>query len=207
MGLYRDFISQTRKPEGFLGKMMVSGMNGGHARLADWGMSHLEGIAASNIAELGCGGGRNAGELLKKYPRAKLMALDYSRVSVEKAREVNRDMIAAGRCSVVQGSVADLPFEAESFDLATAFETVYFWPGLEKCFEQVAKVLKPGGLFMICNESDGTDAASLKFEKIIDGMKNHTVDQIEEALRAVGFSEVKSDHHPSKPWITVLAKK
>ena len=68
MGLYRDFISQTRKPEGFLGKMMVSGMNGGHAKLADWGMSHLEGISASNIAELGCGGGRNAGELLKKYP-------------------------------------------------------------------------------------------------------------------------------------------
>ena len=27
--------------------MMVSGMNGGHAKLADWGMSHLEGIAAS----------------------------------------------------------------------------------------------------------------------------------------------------------------
>ena len=207
MGLYRDFISQTRKPEGFLGKMMVSGMNGGHAKLADWGMSHLEGIAASNIAELGCGGGRNAGELLKKYPRAKLTALDYSRVSVEKAQEVNRDMIAAGRCSVVQGSVADLPFEAESFDLATAFETVYFWPGLEKCFAQVAKVLKPGGCFMICNESDGTDAASLKFEKIIDGMKNHTVEEIEQALRAAGFSEVSCDHHPAKPWITVIARK
>ncbi len=86
MGLYKDFISQTRKPEGFLGKMMVSGMNSGHARLADWGMSHLEGIAAACIAELGCGGGRNAGELLKKYPRAKLTALDYSQVSVERPR-------------------------------------------------------------------------------------------------------------------------
>jgi hypothetical protein len=72
---------------------------------------------------------------------------------------------------------------------------------------QVAKVLKPGGYIMICNESDGTDATGLKFEKIIDGMKNHTVEEIEAALRAAVFSEVRSDHHPSKPWITVLARK
>ena len=64
MGLFRDFIAQTRKPEGFLGKMMVSGMNGGHAKLADWGMSHLEGIAASNIAELGADGQVLSGTIL-----------------------------------------------------------------------------------------------------------------------------------------------
>ena len=40
MGLFTKFVSMTRKPEGFLGKMLVSGMNGGHAKLADWGMSH-----------------------------------------------------------------------------------------------------------------------------------------------------------------------
>ena len=95
----------------------------------------------------------------------------------------------------------------ESFDLATAFETVYFWPGLEKCFGQAAKVLKPGGTFLICNESDGTDPTSAKFEKIIDGMKNYTPQEIEAALKAAGFSEVEIDHHPTKPWIAVLAKK
>ena len=39
---------------------------------------------------------------------------------------------------------------------------------------------------MICNESDGTDAASLKFEKIIDGMKTYTVEEIEAALKEAG---------------------
>ena len=95
----------------------------------------------------------------------------------------------------------------EKYDLATAFETIYFWPGLEKCFTEVAKVLKPGGVFMIVNESDGTDKTSLKFEKIIEGMKCHTVEEIEGALKKAGFSKVKSDHHESKPWITVIAKK
>ena len=207
MGLFKNYVNQTRKPEGFLGKMMLGGMNAGHAKLADWGFTHLPAIHPDSAVDLGCGGGRNAGELLKMFPKAHVTAVDYSELSVEKAKDYNKAMISAGRCKVLQGDVSDLPLPAESFDLATAFETVYFWPGLKKSFAQVAKVLRPDGFFLICNESDGTDPTSLKFEKIIDGMKNHTAEEIEAALRAAGFSEVTSDHHPSKPWITVLARK
>jgi len=85
-------------------------------------------------------------------------------------KKTNRQAIRAGRCSVVQGNVAALPFETDRFDLATAFETVYFWPDLEKCFAEVHRVLKPGGSFLICNESDGTDEVTLRYAKIIDGM-------------------------------------
>ena len=108
---------------------------------------------------------------------------------------------------VQQGDVSNLNLPAESFDLATAFETIYFWPSLEKCFAQVYKILKPGGIFMAVNESDGTDDASLKFEKIIDGMRCYTVEQISSAMKAAGFSEVTSDHFKGKPWITVIARK
>ena len=207
MGLFKNYVSQTRKPEGKLGKMMLNGMNSGHAKMADWGLSHLKTIAPENIVDLGCGGGRNAGELLKKYSEATGTAVDYSELSVQKASEYNRDFIAAGRLEVMQGDVSALNMPDNTYDLATAFETVYFWPGLEKCFSEVARILKDGGYFMIVNESDGTDAASLKFEKIIDGMKCYTAEQITDALKAAGFSKVKTDHHKSKPWITVIAKK
>ncbi len=207
MGLFRNFVSQTRKPEGLLGKLMVSGMNSGHAKLADWGFTHLPAVMPEKAVDLGCGGGRNVGELLKKYPEAHVTGVDYSELSVEKAKNCNRESIAAGRCSIQQGDVSAMKFAGDTFDLATAFETVYFWPGLENCFTQVAQVLKPGGYFLICNESDGMDETARKYEKIIDGMKLYTSDEIEAALRAAGFSEVKSDHHPSSPWITVLARK
>lgn len=207
MGLFQKFVSQTRKPDGLLGKMMLNSMNSGHAKMANWGFSHLPNLSPENAVDLGCGAGRNVGELLKRYPGALVTGIDYSDLSVEKSKDYNEAMIAAGRCKVIQGDVSDLKLPGDSFDLATAFETVYFWPGLEKCFAQVAKVLKPGGYFMICNESDGTDATGLKFERIIDGMKNYTAEEIEAALKAAGFSEVTSDHHPFKPWITVLARK
>lgn len=207
MGLLKKFFNQTRKPEGFLGRMMIRGMNSGHAQMAEWGLSHLPASDFAEILEIGCGGGKNADELLKKYPASKVTAIDFSSVAVEKATEYNRESIANGRCVVQHGDVSSLDFPQESFDLATAFETIYFWPGLEKCFGEVFSVLKKDGLFMIVNESDGTDAMSRKFEKIVDGMRCYTVEEIEAALRKAGFSEIKADHHPSKPWITVLAKK
>lgn len=45
-------------------------------------------------------------------------------------------MIAEGKgsCRIQQVDVSALNFSDESFDLVTAFETVYLWPGLEKWF-------------------------------------------------------------------------
>lgn len=207
LGLFKNFINQTRKPEGFLGKMMVNGMNGGHAKMADWGMLHLPKIKPSKVVDLGCGGGRNAGELLRKYPSSKVTAIDYSEVSVMKATKFNKAMIDEGKMEVKQGDVSCLKIPKECFDLATAFETIYFWPGLEKCFSEVYKILSPNGMFLIVNESDGTDEASLKYEQMIEGMKCYTIDEIKGALEKAGFTDIKTDHHESKPWIAVIAHK
>ena len=207
MGLFKDYVSQTRKPQGKLGMMMLNGMNSGHAKMADWAISHLQTAVPERLVDLGCGGGRNVGALLKKYPSAKGTAVDYSELSVEKAKAFNADEISKGRLEVKQGDVSSLDLPDGTYDLATAFETVYFWPGLEECFKEVARILKDGGLFLISNESDGEDSASLKFEKIIEGMKCYTPEQISDALKKAGFSEASIAHHPNKPWITVISRK
>ena len=137
MGILKTIFNNTGKPQGLLGKMMVNSMNSGHAGVADWGMSFLDVPAPAFIADLGCGGGRNAAKLMEKYPAAKLTALDHSEISVEKTRQVNQAAIHSGRCIVLQGDVSHMPFEDEAYDLITAFETVYFWPGPEKSFQEV----------------------------------------------------------------------
>ena len=144
MGILRAFFNNTRKPEGLLGRCMVGSMNRAHAALADWGLSYLPETGPTEIAELGCGGGRNIRALLRKYPAATVAALDYSEVSVEKARSVNRKGLQAGRCRIIQGEVSCLPFEDGAFDLVTAFETVYFWPGPTESFREEYRTLRPG---------------------------------------------------------------
>ena len=43
MRLLSKIFGNTRKPEGFFGKMMVAGMNGGsHAAMATWGLDKID---------------------------------------------------------------------------------------------------------------------------------------------------------------------
>lgn len=55
-----------------------------------------------------------------------------------------------------------------SFGLVTAFETIYFWPGLADCFREVYRVTKPGGTFFICNESNGEKLEDEKWTDMIE---------------------------------------
>ena len=207
-GLLCKVFGNARKPEGTLGRMMARSMNGSsHARMADWGLGFLADVPADSVCDFGCGGGRNVGELLKKYPRASVKGMDYSPVSVETSRAFNREAISAGRCEIRQGDVSAIDLPRDSLDLATAFETVYFWPGLERCFAGVCRTLRSGGCFLIVNEADGESGRTDKWEKIVGGMKTYDRQALQAALAAAGFSEIKSWHHEKKPWIAVLAKK
>ena len=145
-----SFFENTRKPVGLGGKIMVAMMNFGHSAMAEWGLRFLQPALDAMVLDCGCGGGANIKTLLKRCPKGKVQGIDYSAVSVEKARKVNASAIAAGRCAVRQASVAELPFEAEQFDVVTAFETVYFWPELAQNFREVYRVLKPGGTICGC---------------------------------------------------------
>ena len=61
MGILKQFFNNTRKPNGWMGKLMVNGMNQGHAAVSDWGLSYFPDIpvaAHSMVADFGCGGGR-----------------------------------------------------------------------------------------------------------------------------------------------------
>lgn len=203
----RKFFNQASQPEGFLGAMMIRGMNRGHAPLADWGIKQLGDTEPSAILDIGCGGGLHLHKLLKRHPHAEGTGIDISPLSVKKAMKTNRQWIESGRCSIRLANVTDIPFSEKKFDLITAFETIYFWPGLEACFAQVAKVLREGGTFLIVNETNGEDPIGRKFEKLIDRMTVYTGGEIETALRGAGFSDIKISQHAAFPWIAVCARK
>ena len=96
---------------GLGGKLMTQIMNSGHhAKLAEWGFSLLTVPADANIFDAKLRR-PNLGRWLERCPEGHVTGLDYSAVSVETAQKYNRQAIAEGRCAVVQGNVAELPFE------------------------------------------------------------------------------------------------
>ena len=134
-----------------------------------------------------------------------MKGIDYSPVSVKKARKLNRIAIQEGRCAVLQGSVADMAFEDSCFDAATAFETVYFWPDLPRCFREVWRTLKPGGTILICNESNGDTDKDERGTQIIGGMTIYKDIELKACLEQAGFHEVQI--RKKKRWLCVTARK
>ena len=110
-----SFFENTRKPVGFGGKIMVAMMNLGHSPVARWGLRFLELAPDARVLDCGCGGGANIKRLLKKCPQGIVRGVDYSAVSVEKARNLNRTAIQKGRCAVWQGSVERIIFAKDWF--------------------------------------------------------------------------------------------
>ena len=200
-----SFFENTRKPEGFGGKIMVAMMNVGHSAVARWGLQFLELAPDAKVLDCGCGGGANIKRLLKKCPEGIVKGIDYSPVSVEKSKKVNEAAVTEGRCDVSRASVAELPFESEPFNAVTAFETVYFWPDLPQCFREVYRVLKPGGTFLICNESSGDTDKDEKWTEIIGGMTIYKDIELKAHLEQTGFHNVQI--HKKKSWLCVTARK
>lgn len=208
MGLMNKIFGNTRKPEGWMGKLMAKGMNvGGHAAMAKWALESLPVKADAEILDVGCGGGGNIGRLLEKCPQGHVTGIDYSKVSVEQSSKYNRKAIDNGRCRVLEGNVQALPFKDASFDCVTAFETVYFWPTIEDSFRQVLRVLRPGGSFMIVNETDGEDPAGLKWDAIVGGMHTYNRTELETHLTNAGFTDIAVTHDEKTHNLKVVSTK
>ena len=156
-----------RKPEGKLGNIQLKSMNKEHTPVSLWGLKHLNISPDDIVLDIGCGGGMNINRMAQTAK--KVYGVDYSIESVNLSKEVNEDLIREGRVEVHEGDVMDLPFDDDTFDIVTAFETVYFWPDIIKSFGEVKRVLKPGGMFLIGCESNGTNNLAMKFfDKVID---------------------------------------
>lgn len=204
----KRLLQNTREPKGFGGWMTVTRMNGGHhAELAEWGLPQVSPRVDAAALDIGCGGGANVVRLLDMCPEGAVTGLDYSPVSVRKATRLNRRAIKEGRCTIVEGEVSALPFSDGTFDLITALETIYFWPDIAADFEEVLRVLAPGGTFLVCNEADGMNPTGTGNEPLVDGLVVYRAEEVEKLMRDAGFVDIATNARPERSWICVTAKK
>ena len=182
------FFDNMRKPKGKLGNIQLKSMNKEHTPVSLWGLKHLDIQGDDVILDVGCGGGININRMASQAK--KVYGVDYSIESVKLSREVNQEYIQQGKVEVLEGNVQALPFEDDTFDIVTAFETIYFWPDIEKCFGEVKRVLKPGGIFLIGMESNGSDNMVMKLsEKLID-MTVYNDEEVTGFLENNNYSDV-----------------
>lgn len=185
-----ELLINARKPEGKLGKDLIENMNMNHEALVKWSLGHLNISEDDRILDVGCGGGVNVERFLK-MTRNMVFGLDYSELAVEQSAERNKKAIEEGRCEIIQGSVSDLPFTDSTFDIVTAFETVYFWPDFPNDLRQIRRILKDGGTIFIANEAlpNEDDERQAHIVELLD-MKIYSADELRDFLHEAGFSTV-----------------
>ena len=206
----KELIKNARKPVGDLGHQILDRMNKSHEEMAKWGVSHFEVFEDSKILDIGCGGGRNIQRFASQISlNGRVVGIDYSDVSVEKSIDLNKDAIDKGIVNVLQGSVSDMPFYDETFDIATAFETVYFWPDFINDLKEVNRVLKKDGFIFICNEAVYREGEMDKYDDLVEllDMKIYSEDVLRQSLKEAGFDDFKAYINDENDWICVIARK
>jgi ubiquinone/menaquinone biosynthesis C-methylase UbiE len=203
--------NQGSKPSGWLGRFNLWRMNSSHSKLTDWGLRHISIDTHDTILDIGCGGGRTVAKLANIAKQGKVYGIDHSEESVAASKKYVAQYIILGRVEILHGSVSQLPFPNNMFDVVTAVETHFWWPNLPGDMREVLRVLKPGGtLIFIAEIYKGASATAAKFaEKYASraGMTLLSVDEHRAHFTNAGYSNVQVIEEPDKAWICALGRK
>ena len=209
MGIIQAMFKQFRKPTGWMARFAGLGMNREHEKVWRWGLEHVAIAPDAVILDVGCGGGGTVKILAQTARRGKIYGVDHSEDVLLTAHQVNRALIEQGRVELKHGSVSDLPFADDMFDLVTAFETTIFWPNLVNDLREVRRVLKPGGTLLIANEAYA-DARfterNTRWERLVD-FQLQTPEETRQCLIEAGYAQAEIDTLPEMNWIAAIAQK
>ena len=108
-----------------------------------------EGISTGLALEIGPGPGYLGLEWLKKTDGTRLKGLEISDDMIALARKNAAEYRLSGRVEYFQGDAKKMPFENGHFDAVFTNGSLHEWAHPDMIFNEIARVLKPGGRYLI----------------------------------------------------------
>jgi len=139
------------------------------------------------VLDIGCGTGYLTGQLKTRWPRARIVGLDFSPGMIEKAQSTYQgiDWILADNAS--------LPFVDHQFDVVVSNLSYQWVEDLVKAFAEVRRVLAPGAVFAATIFGQHTCSELLDLLQEVVGIKTKKLPSqaaIQEAIDHNGFKNV-----------------
>lgn len=133
-------------------------------------LAALKRVLRGAVLEVGCGGGAFARAIKRHRSEFEVIGSDLSRGVIRAARKIG------GGVDYRQADVYKLPFADLSFDAVVSFDV---WEHLEKpakAFQEVYRVLKPGGIFHFFVPTEGNKLSlyPLAPKKVCEFKKRYT---------------------------------
>jgi ubiquinone/menaquinone biosynthesis C-methylase UbiE len=147
--MQRQFDALAHKWESFRMEDSLAPYDAGLGRLA---------ASPSRALDVGTGTGAGALAIARRFPEAHVVGADVSEAMLEEARGLVPDELR-GRIEFQRADAASLPFGDESFDLVAHANMIPF-------FDEVARVLAPGGYALFAYSSGPTTPIYVPPEKL-----------------------------------------
>jgi SAM-dependent methyltransferase len=147
---------------------------------------------ASRVVDLGCGVGASLCYLAEALPLSGT-GVTLSPVQVRLAERRIREAGLSERIRCIEADYCDLPVDVGTADLAYAIESFVHGPSPARFFAQCARVVRPGGVLVICDDfrrSANDAVATRTIERFCKGWHVNTLLEpadLHSLARAAGF--------------------
>lgn len=131
----------------------------------------------SHLLDIGAGYG-GSGRYLIKHLGIKVTSQNLSEVQNARNRQFNREQGLAEQHDVVGGNFEELPFEADSFDAVWSQDAILHSGRRKKVFEEVDRVLKPGGDIILTDPMQVEGIAKEDLQPVLDRIHLDTMGSI-----------------------------
>ena len=96
---------------------------------------------ASRVLDVGTGTGLQLQAIHDLAPDIELFGLDISQAAIDKAAPALSNLTVDLRV----GSIKDTDYPNDFFDIVTCNASMSYWEDLQDCFDEIYRILKPGG--------------------------------------------------------------
>lgn len=113
-----------------------------------WDLDRFRRGPLRRALDIGCGTGELARALGRRYPQLEVVATDFTRPMLERARADRGSRALGGRLAFAAATAARLPFPDGTFDLVSNAFVARNLRDLPGCFAEMRRVLRPGGVLL-----------------------------------------------------------
>jgi ubiquinone/menaquinone biosynthesis C-methylase UbiE len=106
-------------------------------------------LVKGTVTDIGCGPGYLLQIIAKEFPENMLIGVDISKEMIERAKANFDSLGLGGRAEFKEGSSEYLPFEDQTQDFVVSTWALHHFPDPELVFNEIHRVLKPGGQMLI----------------------------------------------------------
>ncbi|MFP4351744.1 MAG: SAM-dependent methyltransferase [Puniceicoccaceae bacterium] len=132
----------------------------------------------ARILDIGAGYGGSARALVRRFG-CQVTCLNLSEVQNERNRRMNREQGLDDRIEVFDGNFEELPFPDDSFEVVWCQDSILHSGRRERVFQEVDRVLKPGGVFLFTDIMQREPADPERLQPVYDRIHLPSLGSIE----------------------------